>query len=847
MTAVYWLVAFIAVLGAVAYLRLSLKVATAFVSAELLLWTLFAKPAVLSLLIVWPLYLVLATLLNLSSLRRRLISDRLLAVFRRIMPSMSQTESDALEAGTVWWDGDLFSGRPDWKRLLEFPVPALSAEEQAFIDGPVNELCRLIDDWQVTEELHDLPPEVWQFIKDHGFFGMIIPKNYGGLEFSALAHSSVVMKLATRSVTTAVTVMVPNSLGPAELLLHYGTDAQKDYYLPRLARGEEIPCFALTGPEAGSDASSIPDRGVVCHGQHEGKEVLGIRLNWDKRYITLGPVATILGLAFKLYDPDHLLGEQEDIGITLALIPTSTEGVWIGHRHVPLNLPFQNGPNRGKDVFIPMDWVIGGQAQVGNGWRMLMESLAAGRSISLPALSAGAGKLASRATGAYARIRKQFRTPVGKFEGVQEALARIAGHTYMMDAVRMMTAGAVDMGEKPSVISAIAKYNLTATMREVINDAMDVQGGSGICLGPRNLLGRVYQSIPVSITVEGANILTRSLITYGQGAIRCHPYVLQEMRAVADDDADRASLDFDQALFGHIGFTFSNAVRSLWLGVTGARLIQPPGAVQTRRYFQQLTRMSSAFALCSDFAMLVLGGTLKRREKLSGRLADVLSQLYLVSAMLKRFEDQGRQHADLPLLHWSCTEGLYHAQQSLDELIRNFPSRPVAWLMRLLVFPLGRRYTRASDHLGHQVAELLLSPSLVRDRLTAGVYTNDEPDQAIGRIECALRQVTETEDIEKRLTKARRSGQVKGKDDSELRREAVKAGIVSKEELELLQQAESACRDVIQVDDFPQDYWSSMHQGQKVQAGSGTSRTAGSDKKRVRKPANTTKSRREAS
>ena len=847
MTAAYWLVAFFAVLGAVAYLRLSLKVATAFVAAELVVWTLFAKPAVLSLLIIWPLFLVLATLLNYSSLRRRLISDRLLAVFRRIMPSMSQTESDALEAGTVWWDGELFSGRPDWKRLLGFPAPTLAAEEQAFIDGPVNELCRMIDDWQVTEELHDLPPEVWQFIKDHGFFGMIIPRRYGGLEFSALAHSSVVMKLATRSVTTAVTVMVPNSLGPAELLLHYGTDAQKDYYLPRLARGEEIPCFALTGPEAGSDASSIPDRGVVCRGQHEGKEVLGIRLNWDKRYITLGPVATILGLAFKLYDPDHLLGEQENIGITLALIPTSTEGVWIGHRHVPLNLPFQNGPNRGKDVFIPMDWVIGGQAQVGNGWRMLMESLAAGRSISLPALSAGAGKLASRATGAYARIRKQFRTPVGKFEGVQEALARIAGHTYMMDAVRTMTAGAVDMGEKPSVISAIAKYNLTATMREVVNDAMDVQGGSGICLGPRNLLGRVYQSIPVSITVEGANILTRSLITYGQGAIRCHPYVLQEMRAVADDDADRASLDFDQALFGHIGFTFSNAVRSLWLGLTGARLIQPPGAVQTRRYFQQLTRMSSAFALCSDFAMLVLGGSLKRREKLSGRLADVLSQLYLVSAMLKRFEDQGRQHADLPLLHWSCAEALYHAQQSLDELIRNFPNRPVAWLMRLLVFPLGRRFTRASDHLGHQVAELLLSPSQVRDRLTAGVYTNDDADQAIGRIECALRQVTAAEDIEKRLAQARRSGQVKAKDDSQLRREAVAAGILSTDELELLQQAESASRDVIQVDDFPQDYWISMHQGQQLKAAPGTKQTAGSGKKRVRKSASTAKSRREAS
>jgi len=845
MTAVYWLMAFFAVVGVVAYLRLSLITATVLVSAELLAWTLFASPAVLSLFIVWPVFLALITILNVSSLRRGLVSDRLLAVFRRIMPSMSQTESDALEAGTVWWDGELFSGRPDWKRLLAYPVPALSADEQAFLDGSVNELCRMIDDWQITEELHDLPPEVWQFIKDHGFFGMIIPKHYGGLEFSALAHSSVVMKLASRSVTTAVTVMVPNSLGPAELLLHYGTDAQKDYYLPRLARGDEIPCFALTGPEAGSDASSIPDRGVVCRGEHEGEEVLGIRLNWDKRYITLGPVATLLGLAFKLYDPDHLLGEQENIGITLALIPTSTEGVWIGHRHMPLSLPFQNGPNRGKDVFIPLDWVIGGQAQVGNGWRMLMESLAAGRSISLPALSAGAGKLASRATGAYARIRKQFRTPVGKFEGVEEALARIAGHTYMMDAVRIMTAGAVDLGEKPSVISAIAKYNLTSTMRQVVNDAMDVQGGSGICLGPRNLLGRVYQSIPVSITVEGANILTRSLITYGQGAIRCLPYVLQEMRAVADADPHSASISFDKALFGHIGFTFSNAVRSLWLGLTGARLQWPPGAIQTRRYYQQLTRMSAAFALCSDFAMLVLGGSLKRREKLSGRLADVLSQLYLVSTMLKRFEDQGRQQADLPLLRWSCTESLYHLQQSLDGLIRNFPSRPVAWLMRLLVFPLGRHYTRASDRLGHQVAALLLSPSAVRDRLTAGVYTNDEPEQAIGRIESALRQVIEAEEIEKRLATARRSGLVKGDDDAALQREAVKAGILSEVDLEVLQRAESACRDVIQVDDFPQDYWLTMQQGQSDRSGSKQSDSSG--RNRIKKATAKTKSRREAS
>ena len=823
MTGLFWFLIIIGVVGVAAYHRLSLLITTILATAVLAAWSGFGDPAVISLVMIWPAFLTLSVILNIRPLRRLLISDRVFEIFRHIMPSMSQTEKDALEAGTVWWDGDLFSGRPDWSRLLEYPEPRLSDEEQAFLNGPVNTLCRMIDDWQVTEELHDLPPEVWQYIKDNGFFGMIIPKQYGGLEFSALAHSSVVMKLATRSITAAVTVMVPNSLGPAELLLHYGTDEQKDYYLPRLAAGQEIPCFALTGPEAGSDASSIPDRGVVCRGDHQGKEVLGIRLNWDKRYITLGPVATLLGLAFRLYDPEHLLGDKEDIGITLALIPTDTKGIWIGHRHAPLDIPFQNGPNRGKDVFIPLDWVIGGQSQVGNGWRMLMESLAAGRSISLPALSTGAGKLASRATGAYARIRKQFRTPVGKFEGVEEALARIAGHTYMMDAVRVMTAAAVDLGERPSVISAIAKYNLTATMRQVVNDAMDVQGGSGICLGPRNLLGRVYQAIPISITVEGANILTRSLITYGQGAIRCHPFVLQELRAVAEDDKERGASAFDRALVGHIGFTISNAVRSLWLGLTGGRLYLAPVTGPTGPYYQKISRMSAAFALCSDFSMLVLGGTLKRKEKLSGRLADVLSQMYLVSAMLKRYEDQERQIQDLPLLRWSCDQALFSIQTSLDELIGNFPSRPVSWLMRLLVFPLGRRYRPASDQLGHQVASTLLSPSTVRDRLTAGVYINDDTDQTIGRIEHAFQLIVGAETVEKRLAKARRDGQISGRDDAALLIEAIKAGILSSSDAEMLKLAEAARRDVIQVDDFPADYW--RHEAPQPQRSQSQSRS----------------------
>ena len=616
MAAIMDLALFLVVVWALAYWRISLVLSTIVIATLIILLTKLEQLSGFRLFFYWGLFVALAIPLNVPYLRRKFISNRILAEFRSSMPSMSKTEREALEAGTVWWEGELFSGRPIWKKFFAYPTPTLTDEERAFLDGPVQELCKMLNDWQITEELHDLPPHVWQFIKDNRFFGMIIPKRYGGLEMSAYAHSSVVMKIASRSVTAAVTVMVPNSLGPAELLLHYGTEEQKNYYLPRLAAGDEVPCFALTGPEAGSDASSITDKGVVCKGQVDGQETLGIRLNWDKRYITLGPVATVLGLAFKLHDPDHLLGDQEDLGITCALIPTNTPGINIGRRHAPLNIAFQNGPNWGKDVFIPMDFVIGGLSQVGHGWRMLMESLAAGRSISLPALSTGAGKLVCRATGAYAHIRKQFKTPIGRFEGVQEALARMAGYSYMMDAARIHTAGAVDLGEKPSVASAIVKYHLTESMRKVVNDAMDVQGGSGICMGPRNLIGRMYQAIPISITVEGANILTRNLIIFGQGAIRCHPYVQKEMLAAADFDKERGAKTFDYALLGHMGFLVRNAARSLFIGLTGARLVMVPLSSSARHYCQQLGRMSSAFALVADVAMMILGGSLKRREML---------------------------------------------------------------------------------------------------------------------------------------------------------------------------------------------------------------------------------------
>ena len=796
MTSVLWLVV-VTFSIALLYWRTSLSTWSLSVGLVLIMVSIAIGDIPFSL---WIPFLAVASL-NIVSCRRSLISDRILGLFRKILPRLSQTEREAMEAGTVGWDAELVSGNPKWEKLLSIPLPGLTQEEQAFIDGPVEDLCQMIDDWKATEEYRDLPPEVWEFIKKNGFFGMIIPKRFGGLGFSALAHSSVVMKVATRSVSAAVTVMVPNSLGPAELLLNYGTSDQQDYYLPRLARGEEIPCFALTGPEAGSDAGAMPDSGVICRGEFEGKEVLGIRLNWQKRYITLGPVATLLGLAFKLYDPDHLLGDEEELGITCALIRTDLPGIEIGRRHIPLNAVFQNGPNSGKDVFIPVDWIIGGAEGAGQGWRMLMECLAAGRSISLPAMSTGAGKLASRMTGAYARIRKQFNMPIGYFEGVEEVLARIAGLTYMMDSARMTTTGMVDQGEKPSVISAIVKYHLTESMRQVVNDAMDIQGGSAICMGPRNLMGRVYQIVPVGITVEGANILTRSMIIFGQGAIRCHPYVLSEIHAAADPDKKRALEVFDQALWGHVGFSLSNSVRSFLLGISDGYGVKPPIKNQTKRYFQQLTRMSAALAISIDVAMLTLGGALKRHEKLSARFADVLSQLYLISCTLKRFDDDCSPEQDLPIVRWICENAFYTIQQRFDGVIKNLPNRPAAWLLRILIFPLGRRYTEASDKLGHQVARLLLSPSETRDRLTHGIFIASELNEPTGLIEDTLQKVIAAEPAEKKLRAAIKSGKVPS-DHKNIIAQCVELSLMSEEEAQLIEAATAARNLVIQVDDF---------------------------------------------
>jgi acyl-CoA dehydrogenase len=749
----------------------------------------------------WAATAVFAAFAIVKPLRRAVVTKPIFGLYKTILPQVSQTEQEALDAGSIWWDADLFSGKPDWNKMLAYPEARLSADEKAFLEGPVEELCGMLDEWDITHERMDLSPEVWKFIREKGFLGIIIPKSFGGLGFSAYAHTEIVTKISTRSGTAAVTVMVPNSLGPAELLIHYGTEEQKNHYLPRLAKGLEIPCFALTNPEAGSDAGAIPDFGVVCKGMHEGREVLGIRMTWEKRYITLGPVATILGVAFKLFDPDKLLGGAEDIGITLALIPTSHKGVNIGRRHIPLSAAFMNGPNWGKDVFIPMEWIIGGKGQVGKGWRMLVECLAAGRSISLPSMSMAAGKLCSRAAGAYSRVRTQFRTPIGKFEGVEEPLARIGGNTYLMDATRRMTMVALDSGEKPSVISAICKYHMTERMRSIINDAMDIHGGKGIMMGPNNYLGHAYGNVPIAITVEGANILTRSMIIFGQGAIRCHPFVLKEIRAAGENDLAA----FDAALWGHMTFTVCNAARSLWLGLTGGEGVSVPGTPETRRYLQQMTRFSSAFALLSDISMFVIGGSLKRKEKISARLGDILSLLYMASATVKRYHDEGRQRDDLPLLTWAMHDSFFKLQVAMDGVLANFPNRFVASWLRLLVFPKGLTLDAPSDKVGSRVAELLLTPGAARDRLTAGAYVPRNENDVIGRLEFAMEAVIKADPIEARVRKAQKEGKLAQRTLAERRLAALGQGIITQEEHEHLLYTDRLRRDVIKVDDFEHD------------------------------------------
>lgn len=770
-----------------------------------------AGPAATVLLAV--LFVLPALVLTIKPLRRAWLAKPLLELFRKILPQMSPTERDAIEAGTVWWDAELFSGRPHWDTLLGYGPATLTAEEQAFLDVECEHLCDLANDWETTMVWQDLSPQSWQYIKERGFLGMIIPRQYGGKQFSAYAHSQVIMKLATRCSAAAVSVMVPNSLGPAELLMHYGTEAQKNHYLPRLARGEDIPCFALTSPYAGSDAAAIPDVGIVCKGTFEGRETLGFRVTWDKRYITLGPIATVLGLAFRALDPDHLLGADDEPGITCALIPTRHPGVNIGRRHWPLNAVFQNGPNSGKDVFIPIDWVIGGRAQVGNGWRMLMECLAAGRAISLPSSNVGMAKIAVRGTGAYAAMRRQFRTAVGKFEGVQEALGRMGGNLYVMDAARRLSAQAVELGEKPSVISAIAKYHITERARMVINDGMDVVAGKGVCMGPSNFLARAYQQVPISITVEGANILTRCLIIFGQGAIRCHPYVLKEMAATRETDRARALRDFDAAFFGHASFTLSNVVRSFVHGVTGGAFIARPRAAHgpLLPYYRAATRLSTVFALLADVSMFVLGADLKRRERISARLGDVLSQLYLISATLKRFEDEGRQEEDMPLVRWGVEDSLYKAQHALDGVLANYPNRFAAGLVRALAFPFGLPYREPSDRLGSDIAELMQTPGAARERLVADSYVPRPDVDALGYCELAFQLNPRFMRIEQKLREAVKQGLLEPMPQSFAQlpgwtASAEQKGLLDADERRVLDDYARYGAEVVKVDDFAADF-----------------------------------------
>jgi acyl-CoA dehydrogenase len=786
-----------------AYQRASLRAATLATGITLLAYTLLRDPATPWLVALWLAFGVMA-LLNVTAFRLRFITRPFLKTYRRMLPSMSDTEREALEAGTVWWDGELFTGRPDWTKLLSAKAPQLTAEEQAFIDGPCEELCRMVDDWDITHRRADLPPEIWDFLKKKGFFAMIIPKRYGGLEFSAYAHSCVLVKLSSRSATVSSTVAVPNSLGPGELLLHYGTEEQKNHYLPRLARGEDVPCFALTAPRAGSDAASIPDTGVVCRGMYEGREVIGLRLNFSKRYITLAPIATVVGLAFKLYDPDRLLGgDKTEYGITCALIPRDTAGLSIGRRHFPLNVPFQNGPLSGKDVFVPLDCIIGGPKMAGQGWRMLVEQLSVGRCISLPSNAAGGAKAGIFASAAYTRIRKQFNQPVGKFEGVEAALTRMAGAAYIVDAARSVTTGAIDGGEKPSVPAAMLKYHCTEFARQVANDAMDVQGGKGICLGPKNYLGRGYQVVPVAITVEGANILTRSLMILGQGAIRCHPYVLAEMNAAKEKDKGKSLREFDHALFGHIGYTLSNAARSFVMAATFARFSDAPDTGSTRRYYQHVNKFSAQFAFATDMAMLTLGGYLKQKEHLSARLGDVLSSLYMASMVLKHYENQGRPEADLPLVEWCCRTLLYKAQEQLHDFLRNFPNRFIAGAMRLVIFPRGRTYFAASDRLGRAIVEPLMMPSATRDRLAWGIYRTLEPGNQLGLLQEALELSVAAEPLEKRIrVEGVKTGRITALDPPGQIEQALAAGLINANEAATLREYDRKVMDIINVDDF---------------------------------------------
>lgn len=744
--------------------------------------------------------------LSIAPLRKMILTRPAFNMIRSVLPKVSETEQQALDAGTIGFDAELFSGRPDWEKLRSVPGIVLTDEERAFLDGPTEELCAMLNDWQIRHHENEIPENVWDFAKSHGFLGMLISKEHGGLGFSAQAQSLILGKIASRSPDAVTIVMVPNSLGPGELLEKYGTDAQKERYLDALAKGREVPCFSLTGPTSGSDAATMRDVGYVERGMHEGKETLGIRLSWDKRYITLGPKATLMGLAFHLFDPDNLLEKGTEPGITVAIIPADHPGVNIGRRHLPSGAAFPNGPNWGTDVFIPVDWIIGGGERAGQGWRMLMECLSAGRAISLPSSGAAGTKSMLRMTSAYGRIRKQFGLPVAKMEGLEEPMVRLAENAYVVEAARAATAAMVSQGEKPAVISALMKYQTTERLRTAVNDAMDLHGGRGICDGPSNYLQSAYQMVPVGITVEGANILTRSLITFTQGALRAHPHLYDEIKSVQNEDRAAGFAAFDKAFMKHLGFAVSNVFGALFHNVTAGLFAHvPSNAAETGRFYRQLGREAQNFALVADLTVGLLGGGLKVKQKLTGRMADALSELYLMSCTLKRFEDDGRRAEDLPIVTLAIENGLHRFDQALRGAIENFPITPARIMMRWLVYPYGSHHQPAQDWLGHKVVRQLLAPGDFRDRLTRDIYISHDVSDPTGILEVTFEKAVAAEEVERKLDRAVRAGTVKRYHGNDWFTEAVTKNVLTEAEAAQLRELEELTARVIAVDHFDPD------------------------------------------
>lgn len=792
---------FVAMFWTLLFYRIRLKLSSVILIAQgVLYWFLGIFSSTFAIILAC-IFLPFILLINIPWLRAQLISRFILRKVKKSIPPISNTEQEAIASGSTWWERDLFCGRPEWDKLHTFGQPVLLNDGRAFLTNQVPTLCSMLDDWKITHNQADLSPEVWNYLKSEKFFGMTIPKRYGGLGFSAYTHSCVITMIATRSYSAAVSVMVPNSLGPAELLQHFGTEAQREYYLPRLAIGEEIPCFALTSPTAGSDATSITDTGIVCKGFYQGKECLGLKLNWNKRYITLAPVATLAGIAIHVYDPDRLLAGETDIGITLVLVPTNLPGIEQGARHLPLHQAFMNGPIQGHDVFVPLDNVIGGERMLGKGWHMMTDSLAVGRGISLPAVSTAAAKLCYRMTGAYARVREQFGRPIGDFEGIDIALARIGAGTYLCEAARLFTTGAIDSGAKPSIASAITKYHLTEISRQIVNDAMDIHGGRGIILGEHNYLANIYTAIPIGITVEGANILTRNLIIFGQGAFRCHPYLAKELEAMTSTDSKKGLLKFDRILFKHIGFSMCNLARTLVHGITNGKKISVPLDGEFKDYYRQLTRMSTALALVVDVALLSIGGELKRKENLSARLGDVLSYLYLASAVLKYFRDSGQSAEDVPFAHYSLQWCLFNVQSAMLGFLENMPNRRWRWILKKTIFTWGAHYKMPRDDLAHKIASTMMKPGNHRDRITQFCYLSDDENDGASIMEKTFIAAIECENAQIKIKQAIKQSKLKdGLSFDEQVKTASELGIITSEEAGMINEFHHLQNKAIQVD-----------------------------------------------